>query len=190
MQSPIDKRDRARLFRDRLASAMAMAGRSQASLARAVGVDRSTLSQLLMADSTRLPNAQVVAECASALGVSCDWLLGLSDRRESAAELIAAAMTMTEAPRALVDERIFGWHQEAEGYKIRHVPAGTHVSDALVTVTFEDVQGKTLLTITSCFDSALTAQAFRDMQMVQGWGMSLNRLERVVATAPPAASGD
>ena len=33
-------------------------------------------------------------------------------------------MTMTEAPRALVDERIFAWHQEAEGYKIRHVPAG------------------------------------------------------------------
>ena len=30
---------------------------------------------------------------------------------------------MTEAPRALIDETIFGWHQEAAGYKIRHVPA-------------------------------------------------------------------
>ncbi len=103
---------------------MAVANWSQAALARAVGVDRSTLSQLLAPGSMRLPNAQVVAECAAALGVSCDWLLGLSDRRESAAEVIAAAMTMTEAPRALVDERIFAWHQEAEGYKIRHVPAG------------------------------------------------------------------
>ena len=124
MQTLIDKRDRSTLFRDRLASAMAIAGQSQAGLARSIGVDRSTLSQLLAPGSTRLPNAQIVAECARALGVSCDWLLGLSDRRESAAELIAAAMTMTEAPRALVDERIFAWHQEAEGYKIRHVPAG------------------------------------------------------------------
>jgi hypothetical protein len=31
---------------------------------------------------------------------------------------------MTQAPRALVDEKIFSWHQEAAGYKIRHVPAG------------------------------------------------------------------
>lgn len=124
MQTSIDKRDRARLFRDRLGLAMQAAGWSQAALARAVAADRSTLSQLLAEGSTRLPNAQIVAECAAALGVSCDWLLGLSDRRESAAELIAAAMTMTEAPRALVDERIFAWHQEAEGYKIRHVPAG------------------------------------------------------------------
>jgi hypothetical protein len=30
---------------------------------------------------------------------------------------------MTEAPRALIDEAIFGWHREAAGYKIRHVPA-------------------------------------------------------------------
>ncbi|WP_425471696.1 hypothetical protein [Rubellimicrobium rubrum] len=32
-------------------------------------------------------------------------------------------MTITEAPRALVDEQIFAWHREAAGYKIRHVPA-------------------------------------------------------------------
>ena len=64
---------------------------------------------------------------------------------------------------------------------LRHAPAGSLVPDGTVTVTFEDVQSKTLLTITSGFDSALTAQAFRDMQMVQGWGMSLDRLEHVVA---------
>ena len=32
--------------------------------------------------SARLPNAQLAAECAAALGVSADWLLGLSDRPE------------------------------------------------------------------------------------------------------------
>ena len=102
---------------------MTKAGLSQAALARTVGVDRSTVSQPLDHDGARLPNAQVAAECASALGVSADWLLGLSDRREPAALLVAGAMTMTEAPRALVDDQIFAWHREAAGYKIRHVPA-------------------------------------------------------------------
>jgi hypothetical protein len=64
-----------------------------------------------------------VAECATALGVSVDWLLGLTDRPERLADLLAASLTITEAPRALIDERIFGWHREAAGYKIRHVPA-------------------------------------------------------------------
>lgn len=118
-----DKRDRADLFRDRLARAMAQRGQSQAGLARSVGVDRSTISQLLAPGSKRLPNAQVVAECAAALDVSTDWLLGLTDRPERTAELLAAGLTMTEAPRALIDETIFSWHREAAGYKIRHVPA-------------------------------------------------------------------
>jgi hypothetical protein len=42
---------------------------------------------------------------------------------EPIADLLAASLTLTEAPRALIDERIFAWHQEAAGYKIRHVPA-------------------------------------------------------------------
>lgn len=120
---PQDKRNRARLLRERLARALAESGLSQAALARQIGVDRSTVSQLLGGDGTRLPNAQVVAECAAALGVSADWLLGLSDRPERTAELLAASLSITEAPRALIDETIFGWHREAAGYKIRHVPA-------------------------------------------------------------------
>jgi transcriptional regulator with XRE-family HTH domain len=124
MSVKIDKRTRATLFRERLQIGLAEKTMSQAALARRVGVDRSTISQLLADDAARLPNAQVVGECAAALGVSSDWLLGLSDRPERAADLLAAAMTITEAPRALVDERIFAWHQEAAGYKIRHVPAG------------------------------------------------------------------
>ncbi|MEL6913464.1 MAG: helix-turn-helix transcriptional regulator [Pseudomonadota bacterium] len=124
MQRITDKRHRASLLRDRLIQAMHTSGMSQSALARQAGVDRSTISQLLRDDGPRLPNAQLVAECAAALGVSADWLLGLSDRPEQASDLVAAAMTVTEAPRALVDEQIFAWHQEAQGYKIRHVPAG------------------------------------------------------------------
>ncbi len=119
----IDKRDRAELFRLRLTQAMTTRAISQSALARAVGVDRSTVSQLLEAGSARLPNAQVAAECASVLGVSCDWLLGLADRPEPFEALLESALSLTDAPRALIDETIFGWHQEAAGYKIRHVPA-------------------------------------------------------------------
>jgi transcriptional regulator with XRE-family HTH domain len=119
----IDKRTRADLFRTRLAQAMTAKSVSQSALARAIGVDRSTVSQVLGGGGGRLPNAQVVGECAAHLGVSSDWLLGLSERPESAADLMATSLTMTRAPRALVDEQIFAWHKEAEGYKIRHVPA-------------------------------------------------------------------
>ena len=124
MSDILDKRDRADRFRRRLARTMETSGTNQSALARQIGADRSTISQALMGDGARLPGAHVVGACAQALGVSTDWLLGVSDRPESAAALTAAALTLTQAPRALVDERIFGWHQEAAGYKIRHVPAG------------------------------------------------------------------
>ena len=123
MAEKIDKRLRAEQFRTRLARAMQDTGTNQSALARRIGVDRSTISQLLSDDGARLPNAHVVGACAASLGVSADWLLSLSDRPESAAELLAGSLSLTRAARALVDERIFDWHREAAGYKIRHVPA-------------------------------------------------------------------
>lgn len=119
----MDKRDRADLFRTRLHQAIRRAGANQSDLARATGVDRSTISQLLRDDAARLPNAHVVGSCASVLGVSADWLLGLTEHPENAADLLANTLTLTDAPRALVDDQIFSWHREANGYKIRHVPA-------------------------------------------------------------------
>ena len=101
---------------------MAERGLTQSALARAVRVDRSTVSQVL-APGKRMPNAQLAADCAATLGISADWLLGLSERPEPLADLLATSLTMTEAPRALIDETIFAWHREAAGYKIRHVPA-------------------------------------------------------------------
>lgn len=123
MAAKTHKFRRAETLRARLQAAMEQAGTNQSALAREVGVDRSTISQLLTSEGARLPNAQVIAECAAALGVSADWLLGLSDLPESAASLLAASFSLTSAPRALVDEQIFDWHREAAGYKIRHVPA-------------------------------------------------------------------
>lgn len=123
MMVKTDKRARATLFRSRLREAMERTRTSQSALARAIGVDRSTVSQLLSGEGARLPNAQVVGECARTLGISADWLLGLTDRPETATNILANSMSLTEAPRAAVDAQIFDWHKEAAGYKIRHVPA-------------------------------------------------------------------
>ena len=154
----VDKRDRAALFRTRLATAMAQRNLSQSALARATGVDRSTVSQLLTGDK-RLPNAQLAADCAAALGISADWLLGLSDRPQPMAELLAASLTITEAPRALFDEAIFGWHKEAAGYKIRHVPAS--LPDMLKTLEMADWEyapqlGRTTTQAIGAFQDQLT----------------------------------
>ncbi len=100
-----------------------MNGVNQSALSRAVGVDRSTVSQLMAGKNARLPNAQVVAECARALGVSADWLLGLTDRPERPGDVINSYMAVTDAERSSADEQLNKWHHEAAGYKIRHVPA-------------------------------------------------------------------
>jgi len=132
MVQKIDKRVRARMFRDRLMTALATSGLSRAGLARAVQVDRSTITQMLAEDTARVPGGHVVASCAQALDVSADWLLGLTDRPEQAGKLLDASLSISETGRATtLDDQIFEWQREAEGYKIRHVP--TTLPDVLKT---------------------------------------------------------
>lgn len=132
MMQRIDKRARARMFRDRLMTALATSGLSRAGLARAVAVDRSTITQMLAEDTARVPGGNVVASCAQALDVSADWLLGLTDRPEQAGKLLDASLSISETGRATtLDDQIFEWQREAEGYKIRHVP--TTLPDVLKT---------------------------------------------------------
>lgn len=119
----MDKRDRAAIFRQRLENAMQINGMSRSRLAREVGADRSTIGQLLAGDAPRLPNSQLAADAAVALGVSTDWLLGLTERPERPGDLVASAMSMTRAERRPADDQILEWHREAAGYKVRHVPA-------------------------------------------------------------------
>ncbi|MDF1727024.1 MAG: helix-turn-helix transcriptional regulator [Sulfitobacter sp.] len=123
MPKIIDKLGRARAFRTRLAQALRESDMTPSALARATGRDRSTLSQVLGDEGGRLPSAHLVGACAEALGVSSDWLLSLSDRPETAADIVTNSFEVTQAPRAMVDEQIFAWHRESAGYKIRHVPA-------------------------------------------------------------------
>ncbi len=119
-----DKRARATLFRERLLAALTTSNLSRAALARAVHVDRSTITQMLAEGNGRVPGGHVVALCAQALDVSADWLLGLTDRPEQAGKLLDASLSISETGRATtLDDQIFEWQREAEGYKIRHVPA-------------------------------------------------------------------
>ena len=127
----MDKRIRATIFRQRLGDALRRSQLSRSALARHCHVDRSTIAQLLNLTEDRLPNAHLAAECAHALGVSADWLLGLTERRETAADLLDTSFRVTEASRTPADEQIVTWQREAVGYKIRHVP--TSIPDIFKT---------------------------------------------------------
>lgn len=119
----MDKRDRADIFRKRLDEAMSRKGVTRSGLSRKTCVDRSTIGQLLKDDHPRLPNAQLAADVADALGVSTDWLLGLTNRPETPGDIVAAALSLSPAERTSADEQLLEWHHEAAGYKVRHVPA-------------------------------------------------------------------
>lgn len=132
----MDKRIRADLFRNRLQEAMSHKHMTKSALSRATQVDRSTIGQLLKSDQPRLPNAQLTADVADALSVSTDWLLGLTNRPETPGDIVAAALSLSPAERTSADAQILEWHQEAAGYKVRHVPAT--LPDILKTRAFSD----------------------------------------------------
>ena len=117
-----DKRLLSRLFRERLAIALAERDMTVSVLAARAGVDRSTVAQLLSAPDPRLPNGLVLANLASALGESADWLLGLSSQRGAVTDIVEQSVQVAEAARHPFDEQLRRWYREAAGYKVRHVP--------------------------------------------------------------------
>ncbi|MBE7636592.1 helix-turn-helix domain-containing protein [Sneathiella sp. P13V-1] len=120
----MDKRDRAQIFRRNMLSAMDTANLKSSQLADQAGIDRSTLGQLLSENAPRLPNGHTLAELASVLGVSSDWLLGLSQQAQPVTTLLDGALNFTPSlERAPMDSNLEEWFREASGYKIRHVPS-------------------------------------------------------------------
>ena len=118
----MDRREVSRTFRARLSEVMARSGLSRSSLARRVGIDRSTLTQLLSEDMDRLPRADTVAAIAAELRVSLDWLLGLSHVAKLGADILHESMQVATSAQTPVDEQLVRWFEEAAGYKIRYVP--------------------------------------------------------------------
>lgn len=117
-----DKRDIAEIFRARMALLLAQHGFNLSQFAKAVGIDRSALSQFLMKDAVRLPRAETLFNIAGFCGVSVDWLLGKvsaeSDRDDIIPLVETLRMSGDEAQRKLAV-----WHRQARGYKIRYVPS-------------------------------------------------------------------
>lgn len=116
----MDRRDTVTAFRARLSEAMERAQVNRSSLAEKVGIDRSTVSQLLSMDNDRLPRADTVAAIASTLQISLDWLLGLTHQEQLGANILEQSLQIQ--PRSPVDEDLVRWHEEATGYRIRYVP--------------------------------------------------------------------
>lgn len=166
----MDKRDRANLFRERLTHALRERDMNRSDLARSAGLDRSTVSQLLSDEVPRLPNGQALATISTALGVSSDWLLGLTTHMRAAAEILDQAVQVAETDRHPVDEHLLGWYRDTVGAKIRHVPA--NLPDVLKTeaVLAHEYSGETLKTpgqaiIGTRDQRALLVRAESDMEI-------------------------
>ena len=134
----MDRREWVARFRERLAEVIEHQGISRSAFATRIGLDRSTLSQLLSADTVRLPRAETIAAIARETQVSTDWLLGLSQEPRPEAELVAGAPEVERGGASPLDARLSRWKREAAGAKIRYVP--TTLPDLLkteATLTYE-----------------------------------------------------
>jgi transcriptional regulator with XRE-family HTH domain len=134
----MERSERVERFRERLAEVIERTGLSRSAFAARIGLDRSTLSQLLAPGNDRLPRAETVAAIAEEAQVSADWLLGLSQEHGPEAELVERALEVEPGAGLPMDERLQRWHAEAAGAKIRYVP--TTLPDLLKTeeiVTYE-----------------------------------------------------
>jgi transcriptional regulator with XRE-family HTH domain len=119
----MDRRETVQVFRKNLSEVIERSGLSRSAFAAKLGLDRSTLSQLLSPDIQRLPRAETIAAIATSEQVSVDWLLGLSQEGQLGLDLVGPELEIEPGAGSPADERLQRWHAEAAGYKIRYVPA-------------------------------------------------------------------
>lgn len=119
------------LFRTRLLEVIGRSELTRSAFAEKVGMDRSTLSQLLSGDTDRLPRVETLASIARSEHVSLDWLVGLSHEGPVQADVLKESVQVESNAPSPADERLARWHAEAAGYKIRYVP--TTLPDLLKT---------------------------------------------------------
>ena len=123
--------DTVELFRARLLEVIDRTGLTRSAFAEKVGMDRSTLSQLLAESNDRLPRVETLASIARTEQVSIDWLVGLSQEGPLGANILKQSVQVEPDAPSPADERLARWQTEAAGYKIRYVP--TTLPDLLKT---------------------------------------------------------
>ena len=116
-----DKEQVIETFQERLRKVIANSGLGQSAFAREVGMDRSTLSQLLSGKSNRLPRVENLLAIADKQVVSLDWLLGIRQDEHLPGDILEQNLRMGPDGNG-PDERLNQWYQEAIGHKIRYVP--------------------------------------------------------------------
>lgn len=119
----MDRRETVEVFRQRLLELIERSGLSRSGFATRAGLDRSTLSQLLAPNTTRLPRAETIAALAQSEQVSVDWLLGLSQEGRPGGRLIPESLEIEPGAGSPDDARLVRWHAEAVGYKVRYIPS-------------------------------------------------------------------
>lgn len=119
----VERQDTVEEFRRRLREVIARTGLSRSGFARKVGIDRSTLSQILSATNNRLPRVETLTAIAASEQVSIDWLVGLSQEGGLGTDILAHPVEIQPGGISPVDERLQRWHTEASGAKIRYVPS-------------------------------------------------------------------
>jgi transcriptional regulator with XRE-family HTH domain len=112
-------------FRSKLETLIDRSGQTASAFARAAGIDRSTLSQLLDGRTDRLPRAETLVALARSARVSVDWLLGLSNNEHVGADIIEAVLQVRgEGLRGGGEtiEPFVDWMKEAQGMRVKTVP--------------------------------------------------------------------
>ena len=140
------KSTRSDVFRSRLRAVMLEHKLNRTELAERTGVDRSTVSQLLSEHQLRLPSGHVVAELATALNVSADWLLGLSNSTLGPGAILRESMEVAQALADRADDHIELWLQQAMGSKVRNVPTTlpeVMKTEATLQLEYANYEGKT-----------------------------------------------
>ncbi|MGI9316949.1 MAG: helix-turn-helix domain-containing protein [bacterium] len=115
--------ERVEVFRARISEVIANSGLNYSRFAASIGVDRSTLSQLLSNNNLRLPRADTIAAIAEQYQVSVDWLLGLTNQGVIGADVLRGPLEFEDFSESSANQLLLEWHQEASGYRVRYIPA-------------------------------------------------------------------
>ena len=118
----MDKRELSAAFRERFRLLLDDLQEDLPSFLKRAKLDRSALSQLRDMNHDRLPRAETLRRIAEATGTSVDWLLALENAREGRQEMTQSSELLS-VPEDESLSPLARWRSEAEGQKLRYVPA-------------------------------------------------------------------